>query len=467
MSFFALHTFPGNTWPAVPNALAAQIWAAYLELDRTQWLDRAALEAGQLVQVRTLLAHCWDNVPYYRQLMELLGIRPADVQTLDDFRRLPTLHRKTYQDLSPQFCAAMLPPGTQATTKSRTTGSSGRPLEVWHTNVVDFWFPAFALRDSEWDGIDQRGTLASIRVSGKAGAERERVLAGVTTPFWQQQLRGVIATGVFHFMDIHQDPRRQLEWLRRVRPNYVLTMVTNLEYLAGMLADQGERLPDLHMVVGIGEPLTDAGRSRIEAGFGVPVKNPYSCSEAGYLASECPEGHGHHVHAENVLLEVLDGQDRPCAPGQTGRVVLTTLHNFMSPLIRYELLDEVTVGPERCPCGRGLPLLSRIQGRRHVMLRLPDGRLKYSIGLLAIMERLGGAHQFQVVQRALDHVRVQVVPNRSWTSEHPERLTGEIQEFFGAPIRVDVELLERFVLPPGGKLAAVVSELPPPESAPG
>jgi phenylacetate-CoA ligase len=302
--------------------------------------------------------------------------------------------------------------------------------------------------------------VAIIRISGKTGAELERLLAGVTRASWNRNLRGVLVTGPSHFMDIHQDPRRQLEWLRRIRPNYLLSMVTNLEYLAGLVSEQSERLPELRAVIAIGEPLTDLARGRIESGFGVPVKNLYSCSEAGYLASECPAGHGHHVHAENVLFEVLDEHHRPCGPGQTGRVVLTTLHNFMSPLIRYELVDEVTVGPERCPCGRGLPLLERIQGRRHILLRLPDGRVKFSIGLLAIMERVGGAHQFQFVQRAVDHVVLRVVPNRDWTAEHPGRLTDKVREFFGAPIRVEIETLERFPLPPGGKLATVVSELP-------
>ena len=182
MPFFQLHTFPGNTWPAVPAAQAGQVWAAYLELGRTQWLDRAALEAGQLAQVRTLLAHCWDNVPYYRRLMEGLHLAPADIQTLDDFRRLPALHRRTYQELFPQFCAATLPAATRAVRKGSTSGTSGVPVEVWYTDVVDLWWRAFYLRDAEWNGIDQRGTLAVIRASTQKGADLERLLAGVVMP---------------------------------------------------------------------------------------------------------------------------------------------------------------------------------------------------------------------------------------------------------------------------------------------
>src|ERR1019366_10797508 len=127
---------------------------------------------------------------------------------------------------------------------------------------------------------------------------------------------------------------------------------------------------------------TDEAKQAIEAAFGVPVKNLYSCAEAGYLASPCPSGSGLHVHAENVILEVLDEKNQPCKSGETGRVVMTVVHNFRTPFIRYDIGDEVTLGPERCPCGRGLPLLIRVHGKRRTMFRLPGNRLKHSSGLV-------------------------------------------------------------------------------------
>ena len=132
------------------------------------------------------------------------------------------------------------------------------------------------------------------------------------------------------------------------------------------------------------------------------------------------------------LIEVLDGQDQPCLPGQTGRVVLTALHNFLSPFIRYELLDEATLAPGPCPCGRGLPLLTRVLGRRHPLFHLPGGRRKIVTSLYQEVRRTGGCHQFQIIQRDVEHVVVRVVPDQSWTVEHPERLRKVIWDFFEA-----------------------------------
>jgi phenylacetate-CoA ligase len=436
----------------------------YLGLERTQWLDHEGIEQWQLGQVRSLLTHCVKNVPYYRRLLAAQGIGPSDIRTMEVFRRIPILERRTYREQFEQMYAGSLPEGTREASKNYTSGTSGVPIEVRQTNAVHLWWRALALRDYEWCGIDPRHTLAAIRATAKSGAELDRMLEGVTMPYWHRVLNEIIETGPAHVMDIRQHPARQLEWLRRVEPDYLLSFPSNLEFLAGLAIEQGFRLKRLRSIQAISETLSEPTRQRIEAAFGVPVKNTYSCEEAGYVASPCPDVTGLHVHAENVILEVLDQAGRPCLPGQVGRVVLTTLQNFLCPFIRYEIADEAEVGPQPCSCGRGLPVLARVLGKERPILELPDGQVKHSSALTIGLWRAGGFHQFQVIQQARDQVLVRVVPDRTWTTEHPPRITQAIREFFEAPVRVEVETLERFELPPSGKLRAVVSELAAPSS---
>jgi len=446
----------------MPTPEASQIWSAYLELDRTQWLDPETIEQQQLAQLRTLLGHAVRNVPYYRRLLTAAGIVPDQIRTLDDFRRIPILQRRTYQEQFLYMYAGVLPAGSVQVSKAHTSGTSGVPVEVLQTNVVALWWLALTMRDLEWCGVDPRGTMVSIRATGKSGDTLDRLLQGIAKPSWGSHIAAVIETGSCHAMDIHQDPRRQLELLHRAEPDYVISFPSNLEFLAGLVVEDGRRIPKLKIIQTIAETLTPETQARIEQAFGVPVKNTYSCSEAGYMASPCPDGHGLHVHAENVILEVLDADGRPCPPGTTGRVVVTTLQNFLTPFVRYEILDEAEVGPARCPCGRGLPLLSRVVGRRHPMFLLPSGRRKISTALVIGLRDLGGTHQFQIVQRAADHVAVRVIPNREWSDEHARRVTRLMHDYFEAPVRVAIESLERFELPTGGKLRVVVSEIDSP-----
>ncbi|MFN4259018.1 MAG: phenylacetate--CoA ligase family protein [Gemmataceae bacterium] len=457
--FFPLRHPAGYVWPSLPSVEAGRVWSAYLELDRTQWLDREHLEEGQLAQIRTLLAHCLRHVPYYRQVLTEAGLRPDAIHTWQDFRAVPMLPRDVFRGRFAQFRAEQLPTGTQPSGKVSSSGTSGIPVDILQTNEVKLWWLATYLRDAEWCGIDQRGKLAVIRATGKTGAELTRLLAGVSSPTWNPHLQPLLRTGPCFGMDIHQDPRRQLEWLRHIQPDYLLSFPSNLEYLANLIERDGERIVSLKAIQTIAEILSPEVQARIESVFGVPVKNTYSCSEAGCLASPCPDGHGYHVHAENVLLEVLDDQGQPCRPGRTGNVVLTHLHNFLTPIIRYQIMDEATLGPARCPCGRGLPLLTYIQGKRHPMFRLPGGSAKIATGLIMGLRHLRVGTQFQIIQKSLHHVIIRVVPDHHWSTEHPSRITQMVHDFFEFPIQVDVVPVERIELPPGGKLQAIISEV--------
>jgi phenylacetate-CoA ligase len=300
--------------------------------------------------------------------------------------------------------------------------------------------------------------MATIRSTGLPAHRLSQALEGISVPYWLASLRPLIETGSSHCMDIRQDHRRQLQWLRGLAPDYLLSYPSNLEALAKFVRDDGP-IPSLRAIRAISETLTTEAQVDIEAAFGVPVRNTYSCAEAGYLATSCPAGHGLHVHAENVLLEVLDERGQPCGPGQTGRVYLTCLNNFRGPFVRYELGDEATVGPERCACGRGLPVLARVEGKSYPLFRLPDGRHKSSTLVAMLVRRVGGHWQHQVVQKGPDHLVVRLAVNATWTDQHGHLLREKLQEYFEAPVRVDLEFHDRLPLPASGKFQSMVVDM--------
>ena len=458
MSFFQLRTVPSHRWPALPDAAFARAWNAYLDLDRTQWLSPAELEEGQLRQVRTVLTHSIRNVPYYREALSAAGIVPEAIRTMDDFRRVPLLPRRTYQEHVSTKPATVLPAGTVATGTKQTSGSSGTPTTILFTNMTALWWHAFYLRDLEWCGLDPSASMAEIRSTRKTGSDFERARAGETFPCWSSQLDPLLQTGPFHVMDFHQHPRRQLQWLRQVAPAYLMSYPTNLEALACLIRDDGP-LPSLRVLQSFSATLTPEAQSFIERIFGVPVKNSYSCQEMGYLTSPCPEENSHHIHAENVLLEVLDAQGKPCPPGTVGGVYVTHLHNLRAPFLRYELGDQAAFDPTPCPCGRGLPCLMNILGKSYPIFPLPDGREKPASMIAVKLRQMGGHWQHQVVQKALDHVVVRLAAQPTWTAQHTEELRSYLREFFEAPIRIDIEFHERLEQPASGKFQSLICEV--------
>lgn len=458
-SFFQLRTLPGYDWPPLADASIAQVWVAYLELERKQWLSQAKLEQKQLEQVRTLLAHCITSVPYYREVLPKAGITPGAVQTMADFRRIPLLSRRTAQENASKLEAVTLPAGTVPTVIRQTSGSSGTPTRILQTNIVHLWWHAFYLRDLEWCGIDPKGTLAAIRSTGQKGDALERLLQGMSQPCWIAELKGLLVSGTSHLMDIQQDHRLQLQWLQRITPDYLISYPSNLEVLARLVQQEGP-IKSLRVIQAISESLDEEEQKMIEAAFGVPVKNTYSCAEAGYLASPCPAGHGLHVHAENVIVEVLDEEGRPCQPGETGRVFITSLHNFRGPFLRYELGDEATLGPASCPCGRGLPLLADVRGKKTPLFHLPDGRRKNSISLGRLVRKVGGHWQHQIVQKTRNRIVVRLATDASWSDKHARELMEKVDAFFESPMELDLEIHDKLPMPEHGKFQSLICEIP-------
>lgn len=180
----------------------------------------------------------------------------------------------------------------------------------------------------------------------------------------------------------------------------------------------------------------------------------------GYLALQCPEHPGYHVQSEHVLLEVLDDAGNPCAPGQVGRVVLTDLHNFATPFIRYEIGDMAEVG-EPCPCGRGLPRINRIAGRFRNLLRRPDGTKAIAVLSGDWVASLGPElRQFRIVQRSLSSLEMQIVATRPMEEAGLGRVADGLRESLGHPFEITFAFPESIPIGANGKLEVFVSEVP-------
>lgn len=459
MGFFRLRTAPGTVWPPLASPQNSLLWSAYQTLDRTQWLSAKEIEASQFAQIRYLLRHAMQNVPYYKRVFVQSEAARASVIDISHFRQLPVLTREAYRDAGPEMSALALPEGMQPVGgPAFTSGTNGVPIRVMKTNRDELWQAAFCMRDFEWSGMAPHKTLAGIRLIAMTRDSLPAALAGVVSQSWTKFAPLVFQNAWAHGMDIRQDPVRQIEWLHKVKPSYLVSYPSNLEVLSSILLEKKAHIPGIEVVQTIGEPLTDEVKSLIEGAFRAPVKNLYSVTEGGYVASPCPDGPGLHVHSENFLAEVLDDDGNPCGPGETGRVVLTSLNSFLNPFIRYDIQDYATLAEEPCPCGRGLPLWTRVDGRRHPMLYLPEGRRRISTGLILGIRQIGGIRQFQVVQKASRDVVVRVVPDSSWTLEHETRIKALVREEAEAP--AVVETLPVLGRSGGGKLKIVVVEDP-------
>lgn len=199
-------------------------------------------------------------------------------------------------------------------------------------------------------------------------------------------------------------------------------------------------LPRLREVRTISGTVTEDLRLACQRVLGLPLIDLYSAQEVGVIGMQCPESGLLHIQSENLLVEVLDAQGRSCQEGETGQVVVTDLHNFAMPLIRYALRDWAEVGPA-CPCGRGLPTLRTVRGRNRNMAYSPDGKPYWPVlGLNRFRQIIPSLRQYQLVQTGLDAITVKLVCDPSPTAEQLQGLQATLTEALGYPYRLEWQI---------------------------
>ena len=436
-------------WPPVPTPHAAALLAMQFQLEQSQWLPAEELERRQLTQVGRVLQHAFDSVPHYR---EKYRAWPAGSLDWNRWRELPLLERAEIQDCATALRSTQIPADHGALRHYGSSGSTGRPLRVLGNETTHFYWLALGLRDHVW----HRQNLAL-----KHAVIRSKVERGAADGWgeWSDSLMSGPAVS----LNIRTDPAEQLDWLRTEAPHYLLTYPSNLEALLDEAARSGITLPSLQQVRCFGERLRPGLHDRVAAQWGIPLTDLYSAEETGIIALQCPQHRHYHVMAENLLVEVLHPDGTPCQPGETGEVVLTTLHNFAMPLIRYRLLDHAEVGPP-CPCGRGLPVLTHIVGRSRNRLVLPDGRSYWPTFPGSAWLDIPAVRQFQIEQLTPERIEVRLVCVRPLDPGEEAAVRQLVCTQLGHPFTVELRCVDQIEAGPNHKTELFTSRVARPES---
>jgi phenylacetate-CoA ligase len=419
-----LSAVPDFGWPAVASPPAASMLALQWQLEESQAWTREQLLEAQFQQLRVLLQHAVRHVPHYRGLLEAAGLR--GVMEIDPvtFARLPVLKKGELRENEANLTASVLPRGHGERFYTYTTGSTGEPTRVQHSQATQFMSDAMAIYDHLLHRRDLGRKYAAIQSSVKRS----------TQPAWGA-INAVFPTGPAVFQSSSADVDEQLDWLMQERPAFLQGYSSNLLALVLRSIETGRVPQGLLQLIGRGDvPAPDLPELARRA-WNCDFVATYSCMEVGPLASQCPGLAHYHVLAPAVYLEVLREDGSPCAPGEAGRVVVTPLHNFAMPLIRYELGDYAEVGPP-CPAGRGWPTLARVVGRYRNMLRDPDGKVTWPSFPGEAWYDLVPVRKVRLVQTAAARIEVQYVMDRELSEGERDKVRAMLVAKLGYPFEI-------------------------------
>lgn len=445
--------FAGVTWPAFPKPHDALMFAVLRQLEESQWWAPELLVAQQLRQMERLLAFSLATVPFYSGRLAFLRGTKAGELTPELVRRIPILRRSDIQTAGEALTSRKIPESHGAPFEIKTSGSTGRPVATKGTAVTATMLRAANLRYHAWFKRDFSAKTACIRML--RGAQLKAAQAGKPVP-WADGY----PSGPMMLRHVATPISEQLAWLIEQDPDYLLTFPTNLMALIRHAKKQGVRLGKLREVATLGEPLDPATRDACRKEWGVGIADCYSSQEFGLIAVQCPDNPKHHYHvvSESVYLEILNERDEPCRPGEIGRMVITALHNFATPLIRYEIGDMAEPG-EACGCGRGLPMVAQVLGRVRNMLTLPSGeqicpRFLFEDFIYAMPIR-----QIQVVQESLEELAVRLVAERELAPAEEETVKRSLLTTARHPFRLRFEYLSEIPRAASGKFEEFRSEV--------
>lgn len=422
--------------------------ALQFQFDRSQWLAPEQLLAHQFEQLRLLIGHARAQVPFYRDHMQRALMFSFAGVNAASFKRWPILKRADLQQSGQALLARTCPPEHGGLVWQKTSGSTGEPVRFATSALGALFQDALNLRAHLWYGLDFRRKFGSIRISELSAHADD----------WGSVTRGTFATGPSVWIALNEDVDRQLDWLLREQPAYLMSRGHTLHSLIHASLARGVRPVGLVALLSYADKPPDDLRILAERAWGVPVFDGYSANEVGPIALQCPEHGKLHVQSENLLVEVLREDGSDCAPGEIGRVVITDLHNFAMPMIRYEIGDYAEAGAP-CACGRGLPVLARIAGRATHMAVDAAGRRFWPLTNSQVwLDTPVTKRQF--VQHSPTQIEVKFVAPRDLTAEEEERIRAGLVVTFRTPFDFSFTRVAAIERAPGAKFEDFISRIP-------
>jgi phenylacetate-CoA ligase len=418
-------------------------------------MSRKALEELQLKRLKQTVHQAYKNIPFYKESLSKLNIKPSDIASLKDIPKLPFTTR---EDLRENYPFGMLAVSKEHIVRLHTSsGTTGKPKAIFFSKKDVERAAELIARCLIMTGIKKDDVLQNMMTYG--------LFTGALVMHY-----GAEKVGVLVIPAGPGNTKRQIALMRDFKTTTLHLTPSYALYLASIMGNEGivpKRDLSLRRAYMGSEPYSEETRNKIENFFGIDVYNSYGLSEMNGpgVAFECVYKNGMHLWEDNFIMEIIDPDTGDKVPeGEKGELVLTTLFREAMPILRYRTRDIVMIIPGKCKCGRTHRRISRIIGRSDDMIIIrgvnifPQQIERVLMGIKAV------AQNYQIVLEAYDQMTVRVEISKDLFDgrvEHLVNLQNDITEKLRSEILVKpkVELLEPGTLPvTEGKATRVIDK---------
>ena len=428
---------------AYDNLVERRVYECRRFLEKTQWLKKEELQRLQFMRLRALLRHAYENVPYYHEVFRKANLRPDSFKSLEDLSKVPVLKKSVVRENLDKMVAKNF--SAKNLVSWKTSGTTAAPLEFYRTKSDLSWAIGAELRGYSWAGYKIGDKVALI---WRFAQEQTRAFKFRISHLLKRNRILNVAT-------ISEGSMRSFaQRMHRTKPDFIRGYASSTNLFATFMLQNKHFKVCPKAVFTTGETLFPHYRRTIEEAFKCKVYDYYASNEMSHMAAQCGQHEGLHITEENVFLEIVK-DDESASSGEEGKIVLTNLHNFGMPLIRYDVGDLGTVFSDTCSCGRELSLVKPV-GRIYEYFADRNETFTYLRDFQTIFEDLP-IQDFQVVQESRDEIVIKIVRRPGYSKAHTNFILKNVK-YFGQS-KVKVELVNSIPLEKSGKIRHNVSKL--------
>lgn len=418
-------------------------------LRKSQHWDIAELNKWQLIKLNELLFQAKNFSPFYKKKM---GALKLPLKNLDQMELVPILKktdmRNHFKDI---LCSNVNPKHCEL---SRTGGSTGEPAYYYLDNESKDWNRGSVYRSSEWADT-YLGDRTFVMMGSHYDYNKSKEFMVKLTLFLQRYKDCSVAFIDDSLLD------KYYHNILKYKPKSIWGYPSGIFHFSKFIANNYSktRFDFIKSIITSSETLQPLWRKQINEVFGANKVFDHYGSREMYIASECREHNGYHIHAENIYLEVVGKEGNPLNPGELGRILVTDLTNRSFPFIRYEIGDiGILSEREFCPCGIKLPILERIEGRMGDTIILKN-RILTPPNFTILMSDLEGIDSFQILQKTIDKLVVNIIVNQKYNLKVEEYLNNSLKELTGGGVEIDICIVNSIDVPESGKHRFIISNI--------
>jgi len=418
----------------------------YRSLMATQYWSQQQLEQLQLSKLQKLVRAAYAHVPKYRHDLDAAGIGPGHLTSLKALALLPTIGKETLRDCFDELAADNA--SHYKPSISHTSGSTGIPQKFLLDRDNQTFEQATVWRHYDWAGYRY--------------GQRMAILRGLTIPegqCWHQPNDTTLVLSSFRLKRETVD--QYAEALRHFEPTLIAAYPSSIYFLAQLLQRRG--IDDIRpgSIMTASETLLPHQRICVERTFRCKVFDWYGSGEHVAIISQCPAGK-YHVHSEYGYVEYIERPEFGRPDESAYEIVCTGLNNFSMPLLRYRIGDIVRIRKdESCDCGRGLPVVSAIEGRLDDVIVTADGRVIPASGMTLAFEFSENIVQAQLYQENSERLTIRIVRTERYSEQDHQFMLQQVRERLGNTVQIQVQFVQEIERLPSGKQPFAISTVKP------